>query len=163
MQSVECFILKKHLHLWSIGGSKVTWVVGSKRTKRGLRHLPIRAYRDDMTIITTTKPCTRRLQQKLQENIHWARMEFKPSKSHSISIVKGQVIAEQFHISDEPIPSVLEKPIKSLGRWYNADLNYFHQLEQLRQDMANSLSQINNTSLPGKLWCLQFGLLPQLL
>lgn len=49
-------------------------------------------------------------------------MGFKPNKSRSISIVKGQLTGEQFHISDEPIPTILEKPIKSLGRWYNADL-----------------------------------------
>lgn len=35
------------------------WVVGGERTKSGLRLPPIRAYMDDMTVITTTKPCTR--------------------------------------------------------------------------------------------------------
>lgn len=60
---------------------------------------------DDMTVITTTKPCTRRLLQKLQENIQWARMDFKPSKSHSISIVKGQLTGEWFHLSNGPIPT----------------------------------------------------------
>lgn len=34
---------------------------------------------------SSTKPCTRWLLQKLQENIEWATMEFKPSKSHSKS------------------------------------------------------------------------------
>lgn len=126
--------------------------------------MPIRAYMDDMTVITTTKPCTRRLMQKLQQNIEWARMDFKPSKSRSISIVKGQLTGERFHISVEPIPTLLEKLIKSLGRWYNADLRDTQQLEQLRHDTANGLRQINNTALPGKLklWCLQFGLLPRL-
>ncbi|KAL1278284.1 hypothetical protein QQF64_024957 [Cirrhinus molitorella] len=118
-----------------------------------------------MTIITTTKRCTRRLLQKLQENIQWARMQFKPSKSRSISIVKGKLTGERFYISEEPIPTVLEKPIKSLGRWYNADLKDMQQLEQIRQDLANGLKKINNTALPGKLnlWCYQFGLLPRLL
>ncbi|XP_042072404.1 uncharacterized protein LOC121813033 [Haplochromis burtoni] len=141
------------------------WVVEDERHKSGLCLPPIRAYMDDMTNITTTKPCTRRLLQKLQENIEWARMEFKPSKSRSISIIKGKLTAEQFYISGEPIPTVLEKPIKSLGRWYNADLNDMWQLEQLRQNLADDLKQINNTALPGKLklWCFQFGLLPRLL
>ncbi|KAL3999364.1 acyl-CoA thioesteraes 11 [Sarotherodon galilaeus] len=71
-------------------------------------------------------------------------MEFKPSKSRSISIIKGKLTAKQFYISGEPIPTVLEKPIKSLGQWYNADLN---------------------DATPGtlKLWCFQFGLLPRIL
>ncbi|KAL3991385.1 ubiquilin-like protein [Sarotherodon galilaeus] len=77
-------------------------------------------------------------------------MEFKPSKSHSISIIKGKLTAKQFYISGEQISTVLEKPIKSLGRW---------------QNLANDLKRINNTALPGKLklWCFQFGLLPRLL
>ncbi|XP_025760230.1 uncharacterized protein LOC112844845 [Oreochromis niloticus] len=92
-------------------------------------------------------------------------MEFKPSKSCSISIIRGKLTAEQFYISREPIPTVLEKPIKSLGQWYNADLNDTWQLEQLRQNLADDLQRINNTALPGKLklWCFQFWLLPRLL
>ncbi len=106
---------------------------------------------DDVTIITITKPCTRRLLQKLQENIQWARMELKSSKSHSISVVKGQLTGERFYISNEPIPTVLEKSIKSLGRWFNADIRDTQQLEQLWQDTANGLRQINNKEHPGKL------------
>ncbi|KAL0199484.1 hypothetical protein M9458_008024, partial [Cirrhinus mrigala] len=55
------------------------WVVGGQKLKSGLRLPPIRAYMDDMTILTTTKACARRLLNKLQENIQWARMEIKPS------------------------------------------------------------------------------------
>ncbi|KAK0139173.1 Retrovirus-related Pol polyprotein from type-2 retrotransposable element R2DM [Merluccius polli] len=126
------------------------WVVGGERLKNGLRLPPIRAYMDDMTTITTSA-CTKRLLDKLQGNMKWARMEFKPSKSRSISIVKGQLANERFHVNNEPIPTVLEKPIKSLGRWYSAELK--------------DSKQINSTALPGKLklWCFQFGLLPRLM
>ena len=141
------------------------WVVGGERLKSGLRLPPIRAYMDDMTTITTTKSCTKRLLDKLQENIKWARMAIKPSKSRSISIVKGQLVNERFHISNEPIPTVLEKPIKSLGRWYSAELKDSEQVEQIRQETIGGLKQINSTALPGKLklWCFQFGLLPRLM
>lgn len=123
------------------------------------------AYMDDMTTITTTKACTKRLLYKLQENIRWARMEIKPSKSRSISIVKGQIVNERFYINYSPITTILEKPIKSLGRWYNSDLKDAEQVEQLRQDTISGLKQINSTALAGKLklWCLQFGLLPRLM
>lgn len=84
--------------------------------ENGLRLPPIRAYIDDMTTITTTKPCTKRLLNKLQENISWARMEIKSCKSRSISLIKGQLTNERFYIGGEPIPTILEKPIKSLGR-----------------------------------------------
>lgn len=141
------------------------WVVGAERIKNGLQLPLIRAYMDDMTIITTTKPCTGHLLQKLQENIQWARMELKSSKSHSISVVKGQLAGERFYISNEPIPTVLEKSIKSLGRWFNADIRDTHQLEQLWQDTANGFRQINNKEHPRKLkfWCFQLGLLPRFL
>ncbi len=141
------------------------WVVGGERLKSGLRLPPIRAYMDDMTTITTTNACTKRLLYKLQGNIGWARMEIKPSKSRSISIIKGQIVNERFYINDEPIPTILEKPIKSLGQWYNTDLKDAEQVEQLMQDTISGLKQINSTALPGKLkiWCLQFGLLPRLM
>ncbi|KAL1282810.1 hypothetical protein QQF64_001613 [Cirrhinus molitorella] len=80
-------------------------------------------------------------------------------------VVGGKLTDERFYISEEPIPTVLEKPIKSLGRWYNAEIKDTQQFEQIRQDLANRLKKINNTALPGKLklWCYQFGLLPRLL
>ncbi|TWW54580.1 hypothetical protein D4764_0274410 [Takifugu flavidus] len=141
------------------------WVVGGERLKNGLRLPPIRAYMDDMTTITTTRACTKRLLEKLLKNIQWARMEIKPSKSGSISIVKGQLANERFHINNEPVPTILEKPIKSLGRWYSAELKDSKQVEQLKQDTISGLRQINSTALPGKLklWCFQFGLLPRLM
>ncbi|KAL7852846.1 hypothetical protein SRHO_G00186310 [Serrasalmus rhombeus] len=42
------------------------WVVGGERVDGGLRLPPIRAYMDDMTTITSMKPCTKRLLEKLQ-------------------------------------------------------------------------------------------------
>ena len=141
------------------------WVVGGERTKEGLRLPPIRAYMDDMTTLTTTAACTRRLLAKLQDNIKWARMKIKPSKSRSISIVKGQLKDVRFCIGDDPIPTVSEQPVKSLGRWYNESLRDKDQVQQIRQDIADGLENINKTLLPGKLklWCLQFGLLPRVM
>lgn len=141
------------------------WVVGGERTADGIRLPPIRAYMDDMTTLTTTAACTRRLLGKLQENIKWARMKIKPSKSRSISIVKGELKNVKFLIGDDPIPTVSEQPVKSLGRWYNASLKDKDQVQQLKQDITNNLEDINKTPLPGKLklWCLQFGLLPRVM
>lgn len=64
------------------------WVVGGQKLKLGFRLLPIRAYMDDVTILITTKACATQLLNKLQENIQWAQIEIKPSKSRSISIIK---------------------------------------------------------------------------
>ncbi|TWW57325.1 hypothetical protein D4764_07G0000440 [Takifugu flavidus] len=72
---------------------------------------------------------------------------------------------ERFHINNEPVRTILEKPIKSLGRWYSAELKDSKQVEQLKQDTISGLKQIKSTALPGKLklWCFQFGLLPWLM
>ena len=51
---------------------------------------------------------------KLQENIEWAWMKIKQSKSRSISVVKGKLSEQHFYIREEPIPTVSEKPVKSL-------------------------------------------------
>lgn len=141
------------------------WVVGGKRLKSGVRLPPIRAYMDDMTTVTTTTSCTRRLLGKLQENITGARMKIKPSKSRSISILKGKLTEQRFFIGQEPIPTVSEKPIKSLGRWYDSKLRDTDQALLLRQEIIEGLQSIDRTLLPGKLkiWCLQFGLLPRLM
>lgn len=66
------------------------WVVGGERLQSGHRLPPLRAYMDDLTTLTSTVVCTKQLLGKLQVNIDWARMKFKPSKSRSISIVKGK-------------------------------------------------------------------------
>ncbi|KAK7886737.1 hypothetical protein WMY93_026358 [Mugilogobius chulae] len=141
------------------------WVVGGVRTSEGLRLPPIRAYMDDLTTLTSTKACTRRLLAKLQENIKWAQMEIKPSKSRSVSIVKGKLDQCRFYIGEDPIPTVTERPVKSLGRWYDASLKDSVQIDQIKEDTNNGLKTIDKTLLPGrfKLWCLQFGLLPRLM
>ncbi|XP_016090515.1 polycystic kidney disease protein 1-like 2 [Sinocyclocheilus grahami] len=120
---------------------------------------------DDVTTITMTKACTKRLLDKLQENIRWAQMEIKPGKSRSISIIKGRLTNDRFCIAGEPIPTVMEKPFKSLRHWYTADLKDSKHVEQLRQETVSGLKRINGTALPGKLkqWCFQFGFLPWLM
>ncbi len=141
------------------------WVVGGERLQSGQRLPPIRAYMDDMTTLTSTIACTKCLLVKLHANITWARMKLKPSKSRSISIVRGKLVDQRFHIDETPIPTVLEMPVKSLGRWYNASLKDSDQSDQLREETIKGLDSINNTLIPGKLklWCLQFGLFPCLM
>ena len=126
---------------------------------------PIHAYMDDMSTLTSTVACTKHLLGKLQANIACARMKFKPSKSRSISIVKGKLVDQRFHIKDTPISLVSELPVKSLGCWYNVSLKDADQSDQLREDTIKGLVTIDKTSLPGKLklWCLQFGLLPRMM
>jgi len=82
---------------------------------------------DDMTTMTSTVACTNLLLGKLTNNIEWARMQFRPSKSRSISIVKGKIVDKILFINGEAIPTVSEKPVKSHG-----DLKDTVRVEEVR-------------------------------
>lgn len=89
----------------------------------------------------------------------------KTVKSRSISVVKGVLNDLRFFIGDDPIPTVSEQPVNSLGRWYDANLKNADQVKQVQKEILSGLQAIDNTLLPGKLktCCLQFGLLPRVL
>ena len=57
------------------------WVVGGERRQDVMRLTPIRAYMDDMTLVTTTVPCMKRIIERLNKNLKWAGMKIKPTKS----------------------------------------------------------------------------------
>jgi len=92
-------------------------------------------------------------------------MQFKFSKLRTVSIVKGKVVDKTFFINGEAIPTVSEKPVKSLGRWYDGDLKDTVRVGEVRRKAMEGLKSMNSCALPGKLklWCIQFGLLPRLL
>jgi len=46
-----------------------TWIVGGERRHDGMHLMPIRAYMDDKTLVTTTVPCMMR---RLNKNLKWA-------------------------------------------------------------------------------------------
>jgi len=59
-------------------------------TKSGVRQPPIRAFMDDLTVMTTFVPGSRWILKGLEEMITWARMSFKPMKSRSLVLKKGK-------------------------------------------------------------------------
>lgn len=67
------------------------------------------------------------LQNKLQENIELAPIKIKSSKS------SGNCENHHQHTGKEPIPSVSEKPVKSLGRWYDGSLKDKEQTSSCSQ------------------------------
>jgi len=75
------------------------------------------------------------------------------------------LVDKAFFINGEAIPTVSEKPVKSLGRWYDGDLKDTVRVGEVRRQAVEGLKSTNSCALPGKLklWCFQFGLLPRLL
>lgn len=66
-------------------------------------------------------------------------------------IVKGRLMEQRLFIYEEPILTVLEKPIKSLGRLYNSPLKDTEQAQELQQDLTKGMKIIDTYMLPGKL------------
>lgn len=59
-----------------------------ERRQNGLHLPPIRAFMNNMTLITIVS-CTNWLLERLNMNLRWARIGIKPSKSRSILGTKG--------------------------------------------------------------------------
>ena len=53
--------------------------------------------------------------------------------TYFISISRGKLSDRKFVIDEEKVPIIREKAVKSLGSWYQADLNDGEQAVQFRK------------------------------
>ncbi len=135
-------------------------------SRPGARQPPIRAFMDDLTVTTTSVPGRRWLLQGLERLITWARMSFKPAKSRSLVLKKGKVTDRfRFTLGDTQIPSVSEKPVKSLGKLFTGNLKDTAARQGTSDDLDMWLSAVDKSGLLGKFkaWMYQHGILPRLL
>ncbi|XP_035665189.1 uncharacterized protein LOC118408481 [Branchiostoma floridae] len=139
-------------------------VVGGVRAPSGEKMPPLRAFMDDVTSILRTAPCTNRVLLRLEELTAWAGMQFKPSKSRSLSLRKGKLSGRTFSVNGQHIPTIQEESVKSLGRLYTSNLNDKGRGQEVLEQACNGLQQIDKSELPGrlKMWCVQFMLFPRL-
>ena len=98
---------------------------------------PKKAFMDDVTLLTKDQQAMKKVLARLDELITWSRMRFKAKKSRSLTFVKGRQRQYKFSIAGENMPTVKEKPVKSLGRWYaetlsnrGRDIEIMHQAEE---------------------------------
>ena len=126
---------------------------------------PLRAFMDDITSLIQGVGDTESILARLQELFTRCRMKAKPPKSRSLSIIKGNVTETRYFINGDPIPTVREEPVKSLGRLYKLPLTDRHWGLELEKTTTDSLRMIDKVDLPGKLkvWLYQHGLLPRLM
>ena len=144
---------------------------GAKDSVRGVELAPgqalppLRAFMDDITILSPDLEGVECALERLQLLIRWARMKFKPQKSRSLSLRKGKVINCFFSVEGVRMPIVREAPVKSLGRWYSCPITDRHRGVEIEHTAVTGLKTIDKCCLPGRLktWCLQFVLIPQLL
>ena len=76
-----------------------------------------RGYMDDLTITTKSHIQARWVLKALDEVVTWARMKFKPRKSRCMVIKKGRLASHvTLMVQGEEIPSIIENPIKCMGK-----------------------------------------------
>ena len=142
-----------------------------ERSSRGpvtgiVRQPPVRAFMDDMTVTAKTVTEGRWMLEDLSRVITWARMKFKPAKSRSLVLKKGKVDNRyRFRVGEETIPTVSEKPVKSLGKWFDSTLRDTQNNKAVLDQVAEWMLKVEKSGLPGKYkaWCFQHGVLPRLL
>ena len=125
-----------------------------------------RAFMDDMTITAKSVVEGRWTLEDLERLFKWARMKFKPSKSRSLVLKKGKVDDRmRFKIGGEVIPTVTEKPVKSLGKWFTSALNDHQSIREVITTVEEWMKTLDKCGLPGKFkaWCYQHGVLPRVL
>ncbi|XP_076113419.1 uncharacterized protein LOC143081070 [Mytilus galloprovincialis] len=131
----------------------------------GVRQPPVRAFMDDMTVTAKTVIEGRWTLEELERMIKWARMKFKPSKSRSLIVRKGKVQDDTFELAGEKIPTVGEKPVKCLGKKFDATLADMVNMDEVQVQLVEWLTKIDKSGLPGryKAWIYQHGVLPRIL
>lgn len=132
----------------------------------GVRQPPTRAFMDDLTITAKTVIEGRWMLEDLEKRVTWARMKFKPAKSRSLVLKNGKVSDRyKFKIRGEVIPTVSEKPIKSLGKVFDSSLSDKESINAMKDQAKTMMEKVDRSGLPGKFkaWCYQHGVLPRLL
>ncbi|XP_072560565.1 uncharacterized protein [Paramormyrops kingsleyae] len=135
-------------------------------SRSGTRQPPIRAFMDDLTVTATSVPGCRWLLKGLERLTSWARMTFKPAKCRSLVSRKGRVEDKfRFHMNGLQIPSLTEKPVKSLGKLFDVTLRDTVAIQAMHAELETWLAAVDRAGLPGKFkaWIYQHGILPRLL
>ena len=133
--------------------------------RAGVRQPPVRAFMDDMTVSTKTIIEARWTLKEIEDIIHWARMKIKPTKSRSLVLKKGKISEQKFQIGDEIIPTVSEKPVKCLGKYFDDTLGDTRNVSDTTKQLDTWMTTIDKSALPGKYkaWIYQHGVLPRVL
>ena len=106
---------------------------------------PSRAFMDDITILVSSQISADGLLQRYYDLFSWVRMKAKPKKIRSLSLVGGSVREIQFKIGGDKIPTVREKPVKSLGHLYSIPLTGRRRGTEVQKVALKGLKSIDKT------------------
>ncbi|KAK0135439.1 Retrovirus-related Pol polyprotein from type-1 retrotransposable element R2 [Merluccius polli] len=127
------------------------------KTAAGSQQPVIRAFMDDLTVITPTHVQARWVLVELDRMATWAKMIFKPKKSRCLRF--------KLCVQGEEIPNIQGNPIKCLGKWYDDSLSDKNSISSSEKQVDEWLNKIDKSGLPGKYkcWIYQHGLLQRLM
>lgn len=140
MISVTLFIAAMNL-LLKAGGMECR---GSKADD-GIRHPACRAFVDDVTVMTPSIQGTQWILNALEKTATWARLQFKPEKSRSLSVLKGKSKGNIFKIQGSDIPTIQEQGIRCLGKSYGSSLKDSGNLTNTKTQLNIWLKAIENS------------------
>ena len=126
---------------------------------------PVKAFMDDMFLMSLSIPATQVLLDRCAVALIWARMSFTASKSRSMVIDKGKVIdISPFSFKGEIIPSIHADPVRFLGRTIDFTASDKHSVEKFVTELLSGFKLIDKSSHKGihKVWILQNMLIPRL-
>ena len=133
----------------------------------------LRAFMDDLNLMTTKVSGAQTLLFRCITALTWAGLEFRADKSCSIVIVKGRSMnTTPFSVSktsvhpevSSPIPSIHSRPIKFLGRIIDGSISDRNSSAELTDKLLAGLSVIDKSHFTGtqKLQILQHLLIPRI-
>ncbi|KAK0136941.1 hypothetical protein N1851_026874 [Merluccius polli] len=119
----------------------------------GIQQVPIRAFMDDLTITAKSSSSPNK------DGVQTCKIQ-KPGTEEWAC--PGSV---SLKIREDIIPTVQEKLVKSLGKWYRADLNDKESVKEMLIQAETWMTSLEKSGLPGmyKAWGYQRGVLPRLL
>ena len=120
---------------------------------------------DDLMLMLRLVRDAERAMQRLVTVLDWARMNLKAEKSRSLVMVHGRLMnVKPFAVKGVTIPSIQEKPVKSLGRIIDATLSDKLRKAELEASIEEDLKLLNKSQLTGvmKAWAYQFMVLPRI-
>ena len=115
----------------------------------GQRQLNSRLFMDDITTTTETVPQTKVLLQKISEKFTWAGLKVRTDKCTSLVIFKGKVQRRDLYIDGDPITPIQDKPVRYIGKEYNANLTERDQIAEVEKNLTLELRKINKCKIPG--------------
>ena len=135
------------------------------KSASGQQQTNIRLFMDDIATATNTLVQTKYLLERLSESFKKAELKVKPEKCRSLVIIKGETSRKTPVMDGTQITSIMDQPIKYLGKKYNQRLNDREQVEETIEEVEGMLKKIDRCKLPGKYkaWMVQHMLLPRVM